>query len=267
MRRTRESQLIGIPFAHNVDPTIHRSKTPTLCPSQEHSSRQRSPLRYPPSLLLILREGQIYRVLHQCEADTCTLQRKSKSRKENHLQRGRPKISYGRLNLLYMATELGLKKSTSTVSRLSPKFLRDRCDFVFPKLAHGNEGIGANNESPRHHPVLLWEDVNKLLNRKYLVARHPGLNPEEPFHGGEDYGLFFEEPVHRNEFDWQQYSIWNQACVRWQNTLRGDRRWSISPTIAEMILLREFRYRFDPRWYPQTSLETDIKEYFRIAKV
>jgi len=178
-----------------------------------------------------------------------------------------PKISYGRLNLLYMATKLGLKKSTSTVSRLSPKFLRDTCNFRFPKLAHGNEGIGTNNESPRHHPVLLWEDVNALLNRKYLVARLPGLDLEEGFHGGEDYGLFFEERVYQNEFEWQQYSIWNQACVRWQNTLRGDRRWNISPTIAEMILLREFRYRFDPRWYPQTSLETDIKEYFRIAKV
>jgi hypothetical protein len=175
-----------------------------------------------------------------------------------------PKISYGRLNQLYIATELGLKKTTSTVSRFSPRFLRDTCRFFFPNLA---QGIGANNERSRSHPVLLWEDVKALLNRKYLVDRHPGLNPEEPFYRGEDFGLFSEEPIYRTEFEWQQYSIWNQACVRWQNTLRGDRRWKISPTCAEMILLREFRYRFDPRWYPQTSLETEFKEYFRIAKV
>ena len=32
-----------------------------------------------------------------------------------------------------------------------------------------------------------------------------------------------------------------------------------------MLLLREFRYRFDPLWQPMDSLEAELREYFGIA--
>lgn len=176
-----------------------------------------------------------------------------------------PKISYCRFDKLYHINKGGSPAQLHNWA--DEAIIRDWCRYFFPH-ADGRQ------DRDRRDPLVCWRDILELIKLNYLVRiedlpleiREP-WGGDENCHNGEDFGFFNKVEVGwRTDSQWQLILPWYQACLRWDPDLRGERRVNVSPSMSEMVLLREFRYRFDPLWRPKGTVESEMQEYIRIAK-
>ena len=120
-------------------------------------------------------------------------------------------------------------------------------------------------QSPGYGVYYRWQDIQQLVAKKELILRKAWHSCE---YVGEEYGWFASPNVSHHQPDfWHNGSIWSDAGCRWDtekcyfhmpSTLR--------PSTIEMMLLHEFRYRFDPTWRPRGTDQEDTLEYIRIAR-
>jgi hypothetical protein len=164
-----------------------------------------------------------------------------------------PKVSYCRVHGLFELNKSGIRdKLNDTV--------RNQCRWFFPT---GDEDGDVDNQGPLVH----WGDILELMKLDCIKKIPDPQGTRRFFLGGrngEDFGVYNE--ASRAYMDWTHTLPWYQACLRWDPDLQGEERDNMSPSMSEMVLFREFRYRFDPCWSPKENKEAELIEYFRIAK-
>jgi len=117
-----------------------------------------------------------------------------------------------------------------------------------------------------HGPIYRWDDIHKII-MDGLIEKVPQFDhdySQNACYSGEDYGSFTpsdqEDP---DQHSWSELGVWLQSC---ENGNMESLEWNISPYIAEVLLFREFRYRFDPAWQPEESSYKNLREYIHFAR-
>jgi hypothetical protein len=169
-----------------------------------------------------------------------------------------PKVSTIRFGDLFTFTPLGVQKLEHTQQLLSSllKGKREK-DNRWPA-----------QETPDKVHFWRLKDLLKLLSEGLLERLNVSIIAGEDNleYNAEDYGHFYppnskaESPEH-----WPRLLIWETACRRWNYNLSISDREVLAPLMSDMILLEEFRYRFDRNWTPKGDLMDETRKYCRIA--
>jgi hypothetical protein len=107
-----------------------------------------------------------------------------------------------------------------------------------------------------------WDEIQRLVSEDTTETKaHLRLRtePNEDF-SSEEYCL----TSHGNQTDksaetFPRFHLLIEASNNGGMNVRG--RDTYRPHITDLLLLQEFRYRFDPTWHPETSEEPNLAEY------
>ena len=113
-------------------------------------------------------------------------------------------------------------------------------------------------------------DIYEFVLRCDLIRKGNLEEVEGPIpSNGNGYG-HFRSPNTYSLTNPRQYerTIWSEAYKRWDKSIDTWPPESLRPLEVEIILLKEFRYKFDPNWKPTQafSFDEDCKEYLSIAQ-
>jgi len=119
-------------------------------------------------------------------------------------------------------------------------------------------------------PFFRWSDINEFAEKGYL-NRRPGVTTSVASQAvctGRVNGCFNH---HFNREDWpadqwQQELRWYEARRNWMSKHLQSQRERMNPLTVDLVLLRSFRYQFDPRWSPMETEEQEISEYMDFAQ-
>ena len=156
-----------------------------------------------------------------------------------------PKISHKRLLTIFRPTPRLIQDSKSYM----PRGIRIKLNMEKYKF-----------QEQFHGPFYPWGKIQELVTN--------GLFEEIPqthlTYNGEEYGVFVpENQVNHDETYWPRQRLWLQCCVN--GGRHSDDRNKL-PHITEALLFREFRYRFDPTWRPEESLNKHLRDYLHVAR-
>ena len=171
-----------------------------------------------------------------------------------------PKISAQQLRQLYVFTPLGMEMTRGQ------KFEGRLISGVrYPSPGDKSRELGEKIFGPLYR----WKDLQELISKKYLVGKREygvGGSRERRSYRGEEYGYFCapDETADANDW-WPQALLWVKACAAWDLRLAPKSRNGLRPCMADMLVFREFRYRFDPTWCPKRTLQRELDDYFQCA--
>jgi hypothetical protein len=174
-----------------------------------------------------------------------------------------PKISAQRLKWLYFTTELGMEATRNQKYRICyARAVR------YPKTAEKIRGLGHQSFGPLYR----WRDIQRLIAQQHIAEKQEGDGGSQGqrTYVGEEYGYFCApDEKAASERYWPHTLLWGRACARWDPQLTPEDRGRLRPCFSDMILFREFRYRFDPTWSPRSpnrTVQMELDEYFQYAR-
>lgn len=127
--------------------------------------------------------------------------------------------------------------------------------------------------SSREGPFYRWKDIQSL-ELQGLVQRLPHVifGYEIELHNGEEYGSYSPPNLvceSDEDLEPRAGDRWDWTVTLFNSFINSNMDWSkcssLGPTVIEVALFREFRFRFDPTWRPMTSFARDLNEYGRCA--
>ena len=117
-------------------------------------------------------------------------------------------------------------------------------------------------------PFYRWKDIEQLAeDSKLMLNKAPKSDIPESKYYNEEYSYLETPTIYDHQYRiWQSILIWLATCSRWDRSFCPHNYTRFSPITVDMILLREFRYRFDPTWRPRQTEDEEYFEYFQIAR-
>jgi hypothetical protein len=161
-----------------------------------------------------------------------------------------PKISLQRLKELFRPN---LPRKSELRSRMAPGHM------PICMITDVNVYAIDYQDQIQHGPYYRWADVLGLV-RDGLIERVDYYAGDDPYYNGEEYGYFVpaDQELRDDERYWPEQLLLSQSNAN--GNINSTSR-NVPPHIAEIMLFREFRYRFDPAWRREESLEKKLQEY------
>jgi len=170
-----------------------------------------------------------------------------------------PKVHRSELKLLNASSPLGLRDH----AQISTCRFQKIGELVL-------EGNISNPISCWCGPFFRWSDINEFAEKGYL-NRRPGVTTSVASQGvcsGKVNGCF-NHHFNREAWpvdQWQEELRWYEARRNWMSRHFQSEMQQMNPLTVDFVLLRSFRYQFDPRWSPMETLDQEILEYTNFAQ-